>query len=70
MNDRMEKISELVGEQESGSAPFNSKWLIFEAGECVGHPVALVWSPVYPLQDAVLWCGKCDMPLAITNPQA
>ena len=69
MNDRMEKISELVGEQESGSAPFNSKWLIFEAGECVGHPVALEWAQ-RPHQDAVLWCGSCDKPLAITNPQA
>jgi hypothetical protein len=69
MNDRIEQVSKLVAEQKEGSAPFNSQWLIFEAGDCVGHPVWLEWSPVYPHQDAVLWCGKCEMPLAITNPQ-
>jgi hypothetical protein len=68
MDDRMEQISELVAGQESGCVPPHSKWLIWDTVKCVGHHVTLEWSPVYPHQEAVLWCYECGKPLGITQP--
>ena len=70
---RLEKISDLVEEQHSGSACFLSKWLISEVGKCEGHPVMLERAPKLPLAPewpsaTVLWCYQCNKPLAITDP--
>ena len=63
---RMETISEYVEDQQHVYSS-DSKWLCFEAGDHIGHDVALEWVKEHG-QDYVLWCRTCNCVVTMNNP--